>query len=221
MAGRKVSNVLALAVLSLLSERPMHPYEISAVMRQRELSAVIKLNYGSLYSVIEALQREGLIVAVETQREGARPERTVYATTEAGRDELLDWLRALLRQPATEYTQFAAALAFLGNLAPAEAAALLEEHTRHLEEQMNSASATIERGEQLGVDRLFLVEDRYALALLKARFSFVRQLIQEINDGTLTETADGQLRWKIRRPDLALLQAESEGEQGEPDDTSN
>ncbi|MBO0794308.1 MAG: helix-turn-helix transcriptional regulator, partial [Ktedonobacteraceae bacterium] len=61
MAKRKISNLLALAVLSLLAERPMHPYEVSAVMRQRELSTVIKLNYGSLYSVFEALQREGWI----------------------------------------------------------------------------------------------------------------------------------------------------------------
>lgn len=219
MANRKVSNLLALAVLSLLGERPMHPYEISAVMRQRELSTVIKLNYGSLYSVIEALQREGLILPVETQRESRRPERTVYATTEAGQAELRDWLRSLLRQPVTEYTQFAAALAFVGNLAPAEAAVLLAEHTRHLKEQINSARSTIERGEQMGVDRLFLVEDRYTLALLEARYSFIQQLLQEINDGTLTERVDGQLRWKISRPDLALLQAGAEGH--EQDDTSS
>src|SRR6266540_4780804 len=108
MAKRKVSNLLALAVLSLLTERPMHPYEISAVMHQRELSAVIKLNQSSLYSVIEALQREGLIVPVETQREGRYPERTIYVTTEAGRAALFDRLRSLLRRPAIEYTQFAA-----------------------------------------------------------------------------------------------------------------
>src|SRR5690349_6064424 len=121
MAKRKVSNLLALAVLSLLTERPMHPYEISSVMQMRQLSTVIKLNNSSLYSVIEALQREGLIVPVETKREGRYPERTVYATTEAGRSELLDWLRSLLGKPVTEYSQFAAGLAFMGNLPPAEA----------------------------------------------------------------------------------------------------
>jgi DNA-binding PadR family transcriptional regulator len=59
MAKRKITNLLALAVLTLLSELSMHPCEVSAVLRQRELSTVIKLNYGSLYSVMEALQREG------------------------------------------------------------------------------------------------------------------------------------------------------------------
>src|SRR5262245_10529687 len=99
MPKRKLSNLLGLAVLSLLSERPMHPYEVSSIMRQRELSSVIKLNYGSLYSTIEALQREGLIAPVETQRAGHYPERTIYETTVAGRVELFDWLRSLLRQP--------------------------------------------------------------------------------------------------------------------------
>src|SRR5438552_18541042 len=113
MAKRKISNLLALAVLSLLTERPMHPYEVSAVMRQRGLADSIKLNYGSLYSVIEALLREGLIVPQETQREGRHPERTVYATTEAGRTEFFSWIRSLFRSPATLFTKFVAAFNFI------------------------------------------------------------------------------------------------------------
>jgi DNA-binding PadR family transcriptional regulator len=220
MTTRKITNLLALAVLSLLAERPMHPYEVSAVMRQRQLSTVIKLNYGALYSVIETLHREGLIAPVERRRAGRYPERTIYATTEAGRAELVDWLRSLLRMPVTEYSQFAAALAFLGNLSPTEVTTLLQEHAQHLQEQMSSTRSTIERGRQLGVDRLFLVEDEYALALLQAKFAFVQQLIQEINDGTLTEMTDGKLRWKILRPDLALLQEEKEMEPEKTDDVS-
>jgi DNA-binding PadR family transcriptional regulator len=212
MAKRKVSNLLALAVLSLLTERPMHPYEMSAVMRQRELSTVIKLNQSSLYSVIEALQREGLIVPMETQREGRYPERTIYTTTEAGQGELVDWLRALIREPATEYTQFAAGLAFVGHLPPAEVTTLLEEHTQHLKAQIGSIHSTIDRALQLGVDRLFLVEDRYTLALFETKHTFVRQFIQEINDGTLTEMRDEKRIWKITRPDLALLGSETERE---------
>ncbi len=218
MAKRKISNLLALAVLSLLSERPMHPYEISAVMRQRELAAVIKLNQSSLYQVIEALQREGLIVPMETQREGRYPERTIYMITEAGRTELSDWLRVLLRQPATEYTQFAAGLAFLGHLSPEEVATLLEEHTRHLHKQITNTRSTIERGHQLGVDRLFLVEDSYALTLLEARLSFVQQLIQEISDGTLAEMKDEKRIWKITHSDLALLGEQIEEEHERADD---
>lgn len=89
MATDHVGNLLGLAVLSLLRERPMHPYEISTLMRERGLSTSIKLNYGSLYSVIEGLRAKGLIAVKATEREGNHPERTVYEVTEAGVVELL------------------------------------------------------------------------------------------------------------------------------------
>jgi DNA-binding PadR family transcriptional regulator len=188
----------------------MHPYEMSSVMRERGLSTVIKLSQSSLYSIIETLHQERWIVPVETQREGRYPERTIYTTTEAGQAELIAWLRSLIRQPATEYTQFAAGLAFLGHLSPTEAATLLEEHSHYLQEQISDIRSTIEKALQLGVDRLFLVEDSYILTLLEAKLSFVQQLIQEINNGTLTETRAEQLTWKILRPDLSSLGSEEQ-----------
>src|SRR3954454_17820412 len=87
MSRRRVSNPLALAVLGCLAERPMHPYEISTTLRTRGNEHSIKLNYGSLYSVVESLQKHGLISARETTREGRRPERTVYEISPEGRGE--------------------------------------------------------------------------------------------------------------------------------------
>ena len=88
MTRRRVSNPLALAVLSCLNERPMHPYEISTTLRSRGKEQSIKLNYGSLYSVVESLHKHGLITPRETTREGRRPERTVYEITAAGVDRV-------------------------------------------------------------------------------------------------------------------------------------
>ncbi len=48
-------------------------------------SKSIKLNYGSLYTVVDNLAKHGLIEAVEARREGRRPERTVYRLTDTGR----------------------------------------------------------------------------------------------------------------------------------------
>lgn len=196
MAKRKVSNLLALAVLSLLSERPMYAYEALTIMRQRELFTVVKLNHSSLYSVMDSLSHKGLIEAVETQREGRYPERTTYSTTNAGKEELLNWLRSILRKPATEYTQLAAGLAFFGHLPPQEVATLLEEHEEHLSKQIKSTHNSIERGHGLGVDRLFLIEEEYVLTLLEAKHKFIEQLIHDVKDGKLTEERSGQIRWK-------------------------
>src|SRR6266576_508641 len=114
MAGRRaVSNLLALAVLVTLTERPMHPYEMAATMRSQGKERSIKLNYGSLYTVVNNLARHGLIEATGAGREGRRPERTVYQITEAGRKELEDWMAELVAVPVKEYPQFEAALAEL------------------------------------------------------------------------------------------------------------
>src|SRR4051794_41840040 len=108
MTRRRVSNPLALAVLGCLAERPMHPYEISTTLRTRGKEASIKLNYGSLYAVVESLQKHGLIAARETTREGKRPERTVYEITDAGLEEFEDWLAELLSTPVRDFTSLEA-----------------------------------------------------------------------------------------------------------------
>src|SRR2546425_6058192 len=105
MKKRKIGNPLGLAVLALLAERPMHPYEMAATLRERGKEQSIRINYGSLYSVIAALVRAEFIAAKETSRDGARPQRTVYSITASGQAELDDWLRAILREPVKEYPQ--------------------------------------------------------------------------------------------------------------------
>src|SRR5580692_282235 len=107
------SNPLALAVLALLFERPMHPYEMGVIMRQRHKEESIKLRYGSLYTVIDLLVRRDFIAARETERDGKRPERTVYALTAAGRHELHAWMTDLIGKPVKEYPQFEAALCLM------------------------------------------------------------------------------------------------------------
>ena len=95
MAPRNRSNPLALAVLLCLYERPMHPYEVATTLRQRNKHESVRLNYGSLYAVVESLERRGLITPRETARAGRLPERTVYELTDAGRIEMHDWLTDL------------------------------------------------------------------------------------------------------------------------------
>jgi len=187
VAQRKPTNLLALAVLSLLNEKPMHPYEIGATMRQRKLSDVIKLNTGSLYAVVESLLRGGWIEPIATEREGRHPERTIYAPTEAGKELFFTWLRSLIRTPAKEYPQFAAGLAFLGHLAPDEVIQLLEERRRQLANQISETRAAQNAAAEAGVDRLFLIETEYTLAMLEAEHNWVAAIIEEIRAGTLTK----------------------------------
>src|ERR1700683_821767 len=89
---RKVSNLLALSLLNLLMQRPMYPYEMASTLRQRGKDQSIKINWGSLYTIVQNLEKYGFIEAVEVAREGRQPERTTYQITEAGRGELMEWV---------------------------------------------------------------------------------------------------------------------------------
>src|SRR5580658_907380 len=99
---RLFSNPLALAILVLLYERPMHPYEMATTMRERGKEKSIRLNYGSLYTIIEQLLREKFIAVREILKVGKRPEKTIYDLTPAGETELLGWMRELVSSPVKE-----------------------------------------------------------------------------------------------------------------------
>jgi DNA-binding PadR family transcriptional regulator len=179
---RKVGNLLALAVLSYLTQRPMHPYELSRTLRENGDARSIKFNHGSLYMVVQQLARAGFVAEVETSRDGARPERTVYALTDAGRDELHDWLRDLVERPAHEYPGFVAALSLIAALPPDRVLELLRRRLEHLAAQREEVRALIDGALAQGVPGLFLVEEEYRLALLDAESAFAERFAAQIAD---------------------------------------
>src|ERR1700730_11201497 len=118
---RTSRTLWSLAVLALLRERAMHPYEMQRQMHVRYTDELLALKRGSLYHAISQLQRDGFIEPLETSREGRWPERTVYRITSDGDDELHVWLRDLLSTPIREPSQFMAALAHIVHLNPKDA----------------------------------------------------------------------------------------------------
>lgn len=177
------SNLLALAVLALLFERPMHPYEMGVILKRRHKEDSIKLRYGSLYTVIDALLGRGYIAARETEREGKRPERTVYEITVTGREELHAWMVDLISMPAKEYPQFEAALCLLPVLPPDEALALLRRRLDIIEDDAAVLARQIEQVGAVNFPAIFLVESEYRLAMLRAEQQFVAALIGRIENG--------------------------------------
>ena len=192
MAKRNRGNPLALAVLSCLYERPMHPYEVAQTLRHRAKHESIRLNYGSLYSVVDGLEQRGLISARETVREGRRPERTVYEITDPGVGELVDWLSELVSTPVKEYRQFEAALSLLPVLSPEEAVALLADRATALRLRIAMRRAARSTAGESGLPRLFMVEDEYAEALDEAELDWVQRLVKDIEGGSL----EGVEHWR-------------------------
>jgi DNA-binding PadR family transcriptional regulator len=177
---RKVTNPLGLAVLALLKEKPMHPYQMATTLRERAKEESIKIHYGSLYTVIGALEREGFVLARETVRDGARPERTIYVLTEKGAVELIDWMSELLSVPAKEYPRFEAALSLMPVLPPDDVAPLLEQRVDRLGREIAQIRSTLERVQEQGLERLFLIESEYEIAIREAERAWVVSLVKLI-----------------------------------------
>lgn len=181
-----IKNTLALAVLGLLQEKPMHPYEMSATLRERSKDGNFKINSGSLYDVVQSLVRHGWIEPVATQRAGRRPERTVYAPTELGQGEFVRWIDELIRKPVAEYPKFLAAVSYLGALGPQGAADALTERAGHLRDRIAAhrhlLAETVGSGQ---LPRLFMIEGEFALHALEAELVWITRTAAEIRDGSL------------------------------------
>jgi DNA-binding PadR family transcriptional regulator len=186
MPARSRSNPLALAVLTCLFEKPMHPYEMAQTMRSRAKHESVKLNYGSLYGVVEGLEKRGLIRARETTREGRRPQRTVYEITHDGEVELSEWMAEMVSVPVKEYLRFEAALSFLHALPPDEVPALLRQRCTALEIDIEQIEAAVDGSLKRGLPRLFFVEADYKVALMRRELEFARDLADEIDAGTIS-----------------------------------
>jgi DNA-binding PadR family transcriptional regulator len=186
---RKVGNLLALALLALLVPgRPMHPYEMASVLRRTGKERDMKIKWGSLYTVVQNLEKHGFIEATGSDRAGRRPERTVYAITGSGRAELREWLRELIAVPEPELSRFEAALSVLGALGPDEAIELLRQRIQALDEEIAAERALL--ADNGAVPRIFLIESEYALAMRAAEATWVRSLVKELTDGTLPGVAE-------------------------------
>jgi len=171
---------LAMAVLAMLAEAPMHAYRMQQLIKERGKEQVINVaQRNSIYQTIDRLRRAGLVEVRETSRDERRPERTVYQITDAGSDTLRRWLHTMLSTPSREYPEFPAALSFLPNLTPTEAIGALTTRVTRLEERLTTLNDEIAYGSTF-LPRLFLIESEYQGEVVAAELAYVQSLIDDL-----------------------------------------
>jgi len=203
---RKVGNLMALALLSMLAQQPMYPYEMAQTLRARGKDRSVKINWGSLYTVVQNLEKNGFIETVSTEREGRQPERTTYRITDAGKVELSDWLRELLSIPEWTLTPFEAALSEAAGLGPDDLMSLLAQRLTALDADNEASRAELEQFARR-LPRLLLIETEYQLAMRLAEATWVRKLLGEIADGVIGDLDAWRHMHKTGEipPDIAAL----------------
>ncbi|MER7584897.1 PadR family transcriptional regulator [Kitasatospora sp. NPDC097691] len=191
---RKVSNPLALAVMAELTAEPMHPYEMGRRLKEHGKDRNIKYNRSSLYMVVEQLRKAGFVAEQETVRDTQRPERTVYALTPEGKAELDDWMREWIAEPQVEYPAFGVALCLLVVVPTAEAVDLLGRRLAALDARIDETRGQLHKAAGMAVHPMFVIEDEYELALLRAERSFTENLIAQLGDPEFNRTLQDFMR---------------------------
>lgn len=179
---------LALAILGLLENGPLHPYGIQRLIKQWGKDQVVNVGQRtSLYRMIVRLEEAGLITAGATERDERYPERTVYHLTEDGRTVCREWLAEILTTPRNEFPEFPAALSFIMLVTPETAAELLAERRDHLTKRIAELDAELTlEVEGAPIPRFALLETEYQRAIAVAEAEWIDGVVDDLRDGRLT-----------------------------------
>jgi DNA-binding PadR family transcriptional regulator len=178
-------SAIALAVLTMLYEEPMHPYRMQLLIKERGKDEVINVTQrASLYQTINRLEREELIQPQSVSRNENRPERTVYELTDQGRKTMVDWMHKILSTPTPEFPEFPAALSVLAVIPAKDARQQLERRVAALEPELKRLDGIL--AEMKVLPRIFLLEMELLRANCATELKWVRSVVEDLRSGKLT-----------------------------------
>lgn len=165
----------------------MHVYRMQQLIKERAKDTVVNVaQRNSLYQTIARLLRDEQVVVHETTREENRPERVVYALSDAGRETLDRWLAEMLAVPAREFPEFPAAIAFLVLLPARRVRELLQQRRAEQHRILESTRRGMQEAIEGGLPRLFVLEEEYKCAMLDAEIAWLDQVIADLADRRLS-----------------------------------
>ena len=129
-----------LLLLGLLRQQKMHGYQLHDFI-ERYMAMCVDLKKSTAYYLLDKMADEGL-VSQRDEQVGNRPQRHVYGLTSAGEARFHELLRQNLSQYTPAHFGSLVGLAFLDEMEPAEARALLNQRRQSLAEALDRAQAT-------------------------------------------------------------------------------
>jgi DNA-binding PadR family transcriptional regulator len=183
-------DVLEFAVLGVLSDGPLHGYEL-----RKRLTTVLgpfrALSYGSLYPCLRRLQAKELIEEVDETPAvdsaapalSARRARVVYAITADGKELFADWANTPGPE-AWEDEGFAAHMAFFGRTESRARLRILEGRRSRLEERVDALRESLTRSRE----RM----DAYTLQLQQHGLDGAEREVRWLNELIQNETTTGR-----------------------------
>lgn len=180
--SRAERDLAALTVLALLTVGPRHPYDIHRFVVETRKDFVVGAPR-SIYHAVQRLERAHLIESIGSEQAGRRPERTVFALTEAGRAEVRRRVALLLSVPQSDRTVSIAALSFLGVLSRDEAILAMRARVAALDALAERQAAELERARD--VPAILLVEAEYERHQIAAEREWFQGLVDRLGSGAM------------------------------------
>ena len=177
---------LAISVLALLEERPMHAYEMYQLLLQRRNDRLLKVKPGSLYHTVERLAGQELVHATGTERAGNRPERTTYAITPAGKRALEERVRSGIENYVYEYPLFPVVLSEAHNLEPDDAAGAFRQRLAALDAELAELHASIAEVTERQVPEQYWISADYNRAVLAAERDWLTTFLERLESKDLS-----------------------------------
>ncbi len=112
-------SVVRLFVLGLLVDSNRHGYEVVAVAERWAVHRWAGISIGSIYNALRQLTKAGFVEVAKVEKEGKRPERSVYKITTSGQIECRRMIEHGLGSLEYESREVDMALAF-AHLIPSE-----------------------------------------------------------------------------------------------------
>ena len=185
MPANVLLNPLVPALLGILVEGPAHPYQLHLELKRRRLTSEGNVSRGTLYNVVNAMQQQGWIVAGTADQESSRPERVSYSLTNAGFEELRNWISDQIRKPVWSPDRLFRGVSHIGVLGRKGASDALRERSANLKDRIERDETALANALAAGTPRLFVIEAEYVLHISRAELRWVNRIADEIETGDL------------------------------------
>lgn len=182
---------LAISVLALLKERPMHAYEMYQLLISRQNDRVVKVRPGSLYHTVERLAGQNHVRAIGTERAGNRPERTTYELTAEGSEALTRRVESGIEKYVYEYPLFPVVLSEAHNLDTDDAVLRFRRRVEDLERWLADLDTAIAAARTAEVHEPYWLGGAYIRSQIAAEHDWLTTIIERI------ESKD--LEWQPRK----------------------
>ncbi|MFW0797460.1 PadR family transcriptional regulator [Gordonia sp. CPCC 205515] len=200
---------LAVLVLGLVAERPMHPYEMFQTTVERREDRLAKFRPGTMYHTVDRLASQGLIEVYDVQREGNRPERTVYAITDAGRTALGDSLEQILARHPVEYPELYLALSEAHGLPRMRVIDLLGERLDAMRTDLAEIVEATDAARAQGQAEMFYLDAGCRIATMRTQIDWLDDLVDRLKNSTIDwlDDPDFHAKYATSNPETALQKA--------------